>query len=266
MGSLAHAVRRLLDGTYAVRDQLSNDTWLVVGALDHEIQALRGPLADPQAAVQGALQRVMQSLLALAGLGAESMVRDLGWRFLDTGRRIERSIQIVSLLQATVTQARGTATDSLLWESVLTAAESIITYRRRYRSHAQLETLLDLVLLDEGNPRSLVFQLDQAIEDLNAVPPSTDRRLRHEQKVLLDAATTLRLADTAELVRMDSDGWRPGLSAFLAHLLDLLLGAAEEVDRLHFVHLAPQWSLAGAADGPADPRSARRQGEQGDQR
>ena len=31
-------------------------------------------------------------------------------------------------------------TDSLLLESVLIAAESIITYRRRYRSHAQLET------------------------------------------------------------------------------------------------------------------------------
>ena len=40
-GTLAHAVRRLLDCAYAVRDQLSGDTWLVVGALDREIGTLR---------------------------------------------------------------------------------------------------------------------------------------------------------------------------------------------------------------------------------
>ena len=66
------------------------------------------------------------------------MERDLGWRHMDAGRRLERSLQVLALLRATVGQAHDTATDSLLLESVLTAAESIITYRRRYRSQAQL--------------------------------------------------------------------------------------------------------------------------------
>ena len=55
---------------------------------------------------------------------------------MDAGRRLERAMQLLSLLRATVTEARGTATDSLVLESVLSAAESIITYRCRYRSHA----------------------------------------------------------------------------------------------------------------------------------
>jgi uncharacterized circularly permuted ATP-grasp superfamily protein/uncharacterized alpha-E superfamily protein len=246
-GALAHAVRSLIDAAYAVRDQLSRDTWLVVGPLDRAISGLTGPVADQQAHVQPALQQVMQGLLALGGLGIESMVRDLGWRFMDAGRRIERSIQLLSLLRATVTQARGTATDSLVLESVLTAAESIITYRFRYRSQAQLETLLDLLLLDPGNPRSLAYQLDRLTANLDALPIPSEGRLRLEQRLVLEASTALRLADLATLVVEQEDGERSALDAFLGHVQDRLLLAADAVDRAHFTHLVPVFSLVGPA-------------------
>jgi uncharacterized alpha-E superfamily protein len=247
-GTLAHSVRALLDSAYAVRDQLSADTWLVVGALDREILELHGPMHDPQAVVSSALQRVMQSLLALGGLGNESMVRDLGWRFMDAGSRLERGVQLLSLLHSSVIDARGTATDSFVLESVLSAAESIITYRRRYRSHAQLETLLDLLLLDEGNPRSLVFGLERLRENLDALPVGPDRRLREEQRLVLEASTALRLADTAALAAQDESGHRPALDEFLTQLRGKLVEAADAVDRAHFVHLLPRWSLVGPAD------------------
>jgi uncharacterized circularly permuted ATP-grasp superfamily protein/uncharacterized alpha-E superfamily protein len=248
-GTLAQCVHSLLDAAHAVRDQLSGDTWLVIGTLDRGLLELGGHLKDPQAVVQGVLQEVMQSLLALGGLGAESMVRDVGWHFMDAGRRIERAQQLVMLLRATVTDARGTATDSLLLESVLTAAESIITYRRRYRSHGQLETLLDMLLLDEGNPRSLAFALAQLTDNLDALPTQpTDRRLREDQRLLLEASTWVRLADTAELATEDDERHRPQLDAFLAALHEKLLATADAVDRDHFLHLPPQRSLVGARD------------------
>jgi uncharacterized alpha-E superfamily protein len=247
-GTLAHAARRLLDAAFAVRDQLSTDTWLVISSLDREIVALRGPLADPQAAVQMALQQVMSSLLAFAGLEAESMVRDLGWHFLDACRRLERALQLVTLLRATVTQVRGTATDSLVIESILTAAESIITYRRRYRSQAQLATVLDLLLLDPGNPRSVVFQLDRLVDDLGAIPAGTPQRLRDEQKLVLDAATGVRIADTTALATADPDGRRVELDRFLFGIESALLQASDAVDRRHFVHPPPQRSLAGLTE------------------
>jgi uncharacterized alpha-E superfamily protein len=246
-GTLAHSVRALLGAAYAVRDQLSGDTWLVVGALDREIDELHDPGNDPQAVVSGTLQRVMQSLLALGGLVNESMVRDIGWRFLHAGARLERSAQLLSLLHELVTVSRSTATDSLVLESVLTAAESIMTYRRRYRSHAQLETVLDLLLLDEGNPRSLAFGLAGLTDDLGGLPAGSDRRLRDEQRLLLEASTALRLADTVTLAEQDELGRRPELEAFLLALREKLLAAADAVERSHFDHLAPRWSLVGPA-------------------
>jgi uncharacterized alpha-E superfamily protein len=243
-GTLAHAVYHLLRNARAVRDQLSPDTWLVVGTLDREIRDLRMSDPDRPMIAQHTLGRIMQSLLALSGLAAESMVRDPGWRFMDAGRRIERALQLAALLRATVSIERSTATDSLLIESVLIAAESIITYRRRYRSHAQLETLLDLLVFDADNPRSLAYQLDQLGVDVRLLP-RLDRgpRLSEPQRLVLETTTALGLADSALLATTQADNVRSDLDDFLTNILELLTRTADAIDNDHFVHPLPQQSL-----------------------
>lgn len=243
-GTMAHSVKRLLDTAYAVRDQLSNDTWLVIGSLDRDIQELvesrNGSLS------QSTLGRAMHSLLALAGLASENMVRDPGWHFMNAGRRLERSLQLTATLNATLVRKRDTATDSLLFESTLTALESIVTYRRRYRSHAQAETMLDLLLLDVSNPRSLAYQLGQLETDLQAIPRKSDAavgRLSSAERVLLEAITALRLVDTASLARLNEEGERPQLVAFLAQLHTLLRRCSDAINADHFVPLLPQRTL-----------------------
>jgi uncharacterized alpha-E superfamily protein len=250
-GTLAHGVRHLLDAAYAVRDQLSNDTWLVIGNLDREIFELNTSvgLADRQSAVQGALSRAMQSLLALAGLHGESMVRDPGWHFMDAGRRLERALFLTAFLRATLSHENDRATDSLLLESVLTTAESIITYRRRYRSQAQVQTLLDLLLLDGGNPRSLAFQLGCLQNDIAQLPRSRSAvqdRLSAEERLLLEASTALRLADTAARATVNKNGERQDLVAFLDKLHDLLRGITDAIDAEHFARQMPQQPLGQA--------------------
>lgn len=203
-------------------------------------------MSDPDRpmVVQSTLGRVIQGLLALSGLASESMVRDPGWRFMDAGRRIERGMQLAALLRATVTVERSSATDSLLLESVLVAAESIITYRRRYRSHAQLETVLDLLVMDADNPRSLAYQLDQLALDLRLMPAlGQGPRLSGPERLVLETSTALLLADTAALARPRGDGSRPELGGFLSRILELLHRTADAVDGDRFVHHLPQHPL-----------------------
>ncbi|MDQ6613396.1 MAG: circularly permuted type 2 ATP-grasp protein [Actinomycetota bacterium] len=249
-GTLAYAVRRLVEAAHASRDQLSVDTWLVISSLQRD-------LLEVPSLARATLQRVLVSLLALAGLGAESLVRDPAWRFMDAGRRIERGAHVASLLRATVTVERDAATDSLILESLLIAAESIITYRRRYRSHAQLETLLDLMLLDPDNPRSLRYQLDLLLQDLRALPghPGSGG-VSEAEKLVLEAWTALRVADTARLARLadpSSPSLRTSLAAFLAGIEQQLRAAADALAAEHFPPVRPQRALA----TPADSRAAR---------
>jgi uncharacterized alpha-E superfamily protein len=52
--------------------------------------------------------------LALAGIANENMVRDPGWYMLDSGRGLERALQILALLRMTICQARTPDTDRIL--------------------------------------------------------------------------------------------------------------------------------------------------------
>jgi hypothetical protein len=71
--------------------------------------------------------------------------------------------------------------------------------------------------------------------------------MRQEQRLVLEAATVLRLADPTELARALPDGTRPALSQLLDQLVGTLLSAGAAVDQAHFVHTAPTFSLLGPA-------------------
>jgi uncharacterized circularly permuted ATP-grasp superfamily protein/uncharacterized alpha-E superfamily protein len=258
-GTLAFDARRLLDAAYAVRDQLSNDTWLVIGTLERDLLG-SAAATYPRGVGSATLSRVLQALLALAGLQSESMVRDPGWRFMEAGRRLERAIGLVDLLRSTVTTERSTATDSLVFESVLIAAESIITYRRRYRSHAQLETMLDLLVLDAGNPRGLTHQMQLLSDAVSGLPdaaaaamPATGRMSPAERHAL-ETLSTVRLADTTVLAAAGADGRRSDLLNLLERLEAGLQAIGQAISAAHFTPLQTQRSLMDSADpaGPAE--------------
>ncbi len=258
-GSLAYAVARLLVSAEAVRDQLSIDTWQITSELEHQLKTLSTTAAERQDVVQGTLGNVMESLLALHGLAGESMIRDAGWHFLEAGRRIERGLNLVHLLSATLSSERDQATDSLVLESVLLSAESIITYRRRYRSRAGVPTVLDLLVADPGNPRSLRYQVDRLTDALAELPPAGPAgALSGAQRVALQLSTVIQLADTADLAWSDPAGWRPGLVDFFDLTRGLLEEAGLAVTTTNFAHLPPRRALdeiGSSPDGGVGPPS-----------
>ncbi len=173
-GSLAHSLHRLIDDIDELRDQLSIDTKLVMADLDQRVRDLDPNAAVPEETVDELLTDIIQGLMSLAGLASESLIRDEIWYFIDAGRRTERALHLSGLLAATLARERTAAAESLVVESVLTAVESIITYRRRYRSHASVPSVLDLLLSDDSNPRSLRYQLEQLEFDLHQLHDGED--------------------------------------------------------------------------------------------
>jgi uncharacterized circularly permuted ATP-grasp superfamily protein/uncharacterized alpha-E superfamily protein len=153
-GSARHILGRLRAIASVVRDRFSVDTWSILNKLniDGRSRPRRIPLADALAL----LNAVIVDLSAFSGMEMENMTRGLGWRFLDFGRRLERASHVVRLLRAACSGKVKTAS---VLEPVLEISDSLMTYRRRYLASVQLPSVLELLLLDEGNPRSLAFQL-----------------------------------------------------------------------------------------------------------
>ncbi len=253
-GTVAHAVRHMFDALDVVRDQLSVDTWLVVGSLQRELERLDRPddrdAGDPDEAMTSVLSEMLQGLLSLSGLANESMVRDLGWQFMEAGRRIERAMHVATLVGTTLGTQRSAPVESLVVESVLIAGESIITSRRRYRSQAFPSTTIELLLADAGNPRSLQFQVARLAESLALI--SSDRQATEPaaSATLLGELTRL-LASTnfTQLDDVDEVGRRPALESFVGTVRAKLAAisnaiAAESFNRLHSQH-----TMVGPIDG-----------------
>jgi uncharacterized circularly permuted ATP-grasp superfamily protein/uncharacterized alpha-E superfamily protein len=240
-GTLAHDVRRVRELASACRDQLSTDTWGVFAELDEVL----APFADPALTeepdstaardVAAAMSSLRASLMAFAGLAQESMVRDSGWHFMDSGRRIERALQISWLLQACLVTRHSPAVDALVEESALVAAESGITHRRRYPAQSGVDTVLELLLIDRDNPRSVAFQLDRLAADLRRIaPPTTNDELDQQ---LQRVSARLLSVNCATLAEVDDTGRRDDLDELLRSLVGDLHQLALTVEAKHFAHL-----------------------------
>ena len=123
-------------------------------------------------AAQDLLNHAVITLSAFGGLVMEGMTRGDGWRFLDIGRRLERALQMTELLR--VSLGRRPEENFGILEAVLEMADSSITYRSRYLTTLQTDLLLDLLLVDEANPRSIAFQLVRLREHVEQLPGGPD--------------------------------------------------------------------------------------------
>jgi uncharacterized circularly permuted ATP-grasp superfamily protein/uncharacterized alpha-E superfamily protein len=227
-GSLVAVLRSLLVAAYGVRDRWSTDSWRVLNA----IEGLHAQLHDaPRIGfqrIQNDLDTLVTYLAAFAGLGLESVTREAGWVLLDSGRRIERSVLLMGLVRHAVIDAPEELLSHGLGEAVLRTTENLITFRRRYRSALEAPALLDLLFLDDANPRSLVYQLRRLERNVDALPrPQGAGRLSEPQRLILEAVTRLRLAEGV-LVRRDRpargrvDGLLTQIGRLLAELSDAL--------------------------------------------
>jgi len=241
-GSLVQDVERVHRNAWLVRDRVSKDSWNVLNQLDQAFS--QPPLHEPME-VNGALEVLDQAivnLMAFTGLVIESMTRSQGWRFLDLGRRLEWAILEVDRLRDCLVEP--SAHEPELLGLLLEIADSSMTYRSRYFTSTQPSLVLDLLLIDEANPRSVAYQLSELNEHIEKLPyrPSEARRTT-ESRLSLAALTTVRLADIDELTQVDAKGRRPKLDAMLSKLLKDLPDMSHALTRSYLTYAVPFRSL-----------------------
>ena len=234
-GSLPSILRSFRYSAFAVRDLWSPDSWRVIDTI---LADWTDPAAVPSRLepFSAPLNRLIIDLTALLGLNLESMTRDAGWRLLDTGRRIERAQFLIGVLRHFLVTARSPREELLVMESVLAALDSLVTFRKRYRTAPRLELVLELLLLEPNNARSLLYQIDRISLNLEALPRQPHAaRLTPEQRLLVETGSRLRLVEIRRLTER-TDSSRRRLDVFLDHMSRSLAHLSDALTLTYFRH------------------------------
>lgn len=234
VGSVAYSTHRAVLAAQAVRETLSVDTWLVMSRLERTLRH-----AVPGDDLQELLMETIEGLLALAGIGIESLVRDPAWAFADAGKRIERAQQTIRLVSSVLAEERAPVVEGTTTESALLAAESVITYRRRLTAGlgnlSPHQAAVNLLLRDPTNPRSVAFQVDRLVEDLELIG---------DESAMPGARALAERIAGLDLDALFDDGRLP-LGRTLTGLAADLRQTDREIDEQYFRRKAPghqiQW-------------------------
>jgi uncharacterized alpha-E superfamily protein len=235
-GGVRDLLKRVRLTASAVRDRFSDDTWRILGRLEVDGRSRPGRL--PLAQATSLIHNLVLDLAAFNGMEMENMTRGHGWRFLDLGRRLERGQSVLKLLRA----AAGVQSPAAaVLEPVLEIADSMMTYRRRYFASPQLAGVLDLLLRDESNPRSLLFQVNVLQEHIAALVVDCTTIAALDHKRIQSLATALRSLVLEELAIKSAKATEP-----LLHLLSTwaadLAGLSDQVTSHYFSHSVPRLS------------------------
>ncbi|MBV8745110.1 MAG: circularly permuted type 2 ATP-grasp protein [Xanthobacteraceae bacterium] len=220
-GSLPHLAGAARSAASVIRDRFSPDAWR---ALTRLVATINAPL-PPGPSESVMLDRVdaaLRVISSFSGLAQENMSQLAGWRFLELGRRLERALATCRFVrQFGDDDAPEGALDVLL-----ELADSQITYRQRYVMIAARAPVVDLVMLDPNNPRSVAYQLDRIDHHLSELPlHQSDGRLSPPQIIAVSLAAALRTADAAALT-----------DAQIMRIEDKLLTLSNEIAALYLTH------------------------------
>jgi len=236
--SVGFNLRALKASAAQVRERLSQEHWKLIErtetgfASDCANMAADAEYASTEALA--ALQSASELLAAITGAQTDRMVRDNGWRLLSVGRHIERLITLARALELGLEY--GSLHDQAGFEAMVALFDSTITFHAQYQQRRDMVALIDLLVMDRDNPRSLAW----VVQTLRSRLAKLSQSATPQDAVL---AQSLPDPDTwvlAELSNGQADSKGKRQWAHLETLLDECKAAAgelsEEITRLHFSH------------------------------
>ena len=238
--SLAMQVELLTRVAANLRDRLSVDTWRVIQHLRDQFDPERPQNRPMREDMVGWLNSLILIIEAANGLSMENMTRGPLWLFLDSGRRVERAIFIVDMLAGALTDCERE--EDVPMDLLLEIADSVMTYRSRYQAAPRLAGVMDLLLCDESNPRSLGFQLAALSEHMNSLAAQNfDGFFKPEQRLMTVLCGIIRTMDVTILADPAHDAGFHDAERLMESIRSRMWEVSEVISREYFTHA--QWRL-----------------------
>jgi uncharacterized circularly permuted ATP-grasp superfamily protein/uncharacterized alpha-E superfamily protein len=221
---------------HEVRDHWSTDTWRVVRGMEEQLQNGVPLTHHGHLQMIQTLDDLITSTVAFIGLNRESISREQGWIMLDVGRKIEQSLLVITMLRTTMVKKFNDQVEYNLQQSVLMSNEGLVNYRYKYRRPLQNLLVIDLLIFDPNNPRSLTYQVVRLKSYLKNLPKNNLSQSASEyEKQILEADAFLKHADKNELSNSEGDGYK-SLEMFLSDLYAILSSIPGMISKAYFKH------------------------------
>ena len=228
---------------HEVRDHWSTDTWRVIRRMEEDLQNGIPLTHHGHLQMIHTLDNLITSTVAFIGLNRESISREQGWIMLDLGRKIEQSLLVISMLKTTMVKKFNDQVEYNLQQSVLMSNEGLVNYRYKYRRPLQNLLVIDLLLFDPNNPRSLTYQVVRLKAYLKNLPKNRGQQSSTEyERLIFEADSHLKLANKNELATPDDNGYK-NLEIFLSELYHLLSAIPGVISKAFFKHEMTQKSI-----------------------
>jgi uncharacterized circularly permuted ATP-grasp superfamily protein/uncharacterized alpha-E superfamily protein len=231
-GAVGSSLTALEGAAGQIRDRLSAEHWrLIRGAaadFEHRLAHLHEDGNYSSALALRALEGLATQIAAMTGAQADRMTRDAGWSLLTVGRQIERLGTMAAVLQEAF-EGPLRETD-LVFKLLLDTFDSTITYRAHYQARYELAPLIDLLVLDPANPRSLGCCVTTLIAEVTRLPRKAGTS--DLAGLLPDPA----LWDLSALIELDDQGMAPAFQELVATLIDVTRVLSDEISERYFSH------------------------------
>lgn len=233
--SVGFNMRALKGAAATVRERLSQEHWNIILRAEEDIfQRCAQLTAQGDYAPQQALRILKDAsdhLAAITGAQTDRMTRDDGWRLLSIGRHVERLNFLAAALDLSFDT--GAVDTDGGFEALLGLFDSTITFHGQYQQSRDVAALIDLLVLDRDNPRSLAW----------VAHTLRGRLAKLAQSPTQDACAMSQLVpapdgwDLASLCNTPSDGpVMPALRALLQSIKSAAYTVSESISATYFTH------------------------------
>lgn len=207
--SVGFYLRALKHAASNVRERLSQEHWRII---THNEESLfsqwrtlcqQGRCSTQQA--QQLLKDTSDQMAAITGAQTDRMLRDDGWRLLSIGRHIER----LGFMARSLTMALdcGSLATNGGFDAMVALFDSDITFHTQYQQSREMVALMDLLVLDQDNPRSLSWVTKSLRNRLAKLAGSPDHASSPLSRLVPDPNTW----DLMQLCEPTGWGFAPGL-------------------------------------------------------
>lgn len=227
-GSITAAVDRARGNARGLRDRISTEMWESINTFYLELRArdLRTELERQPYEVYRWVRNRCQTI---AGVAAETMPRDDGYRFLLMGRLLERAEMTCRLLAVRYNRLdrSGQAMAFHWWLALLKSVSAFEAYLKEHRASVDPNRVLEFLLLSPNFPRSVLFCLRGTEEQMAGLNADGERGTA--QRALGRVRARVEYCDVAEVVADD-------LGRFLDELQQDIWRVGDAIDAYFFRH------------------------------